>query len=178
MADLYTHRIVTGLYPYDIVSDFSRSEKLEVSLNRFGYDPLITPSKANIWRVQVPDWLDQMQAWDTRPFGDSRHDGREVTPEIINKAVGLPPVLWLEELDKWKYTETRANYLFRLVDAVYRRGGLIVASTNKTPGQLEDLCGEPIYRRIAGTGEPDEDQNGFKVWDLFEAVAKKKPGAA
>ncbi len=84
----------------------------------------------------------------------------------------------LEELDKFKPTETRINYLFRLVNAIYEQSGTIVAACNDTPDQLRTRLGDAIYRRIAGTTE--EDPSRWELWDLHLAAkpgkGKGKPG--
>jgi hypothetical protein len=144
-----------------------------------------TESLLNIWRINVPDWLARIQKWDTRDFSDkkmkepedsidnilARTDYREPWMSPPDYMRG-PLVIWLEELDKCSYTKTRADYLFRLVEQVYAREGLILATSNMTPAELEEHLGSAIYRRIAGTNESAETAERFKVWDLYRGCTK------
>jgi len=125
-----------------------------------GYDLLL-------YRVEVPDWLAETHAWDTRDFdGEWMPPKPEINTGDIKRAGGSP-VLWLEELDKFKPTETRLNYLYRLVNAVYEMEGLIIVTCNDTEAQLRERLGPAISRRIFGD---NDDPSYFKHWALFAAA--------
>lgn len=127
-------------------------------------------------RVKAPQWLAEIQTWDCMDFGE-RENYREplVMPE---KLWGPPyaddwptPILWLEELDKFNPTETRINYIYRLVDSMYEGGGTIIVTANSTVEELRKRLGEPIARRLFGD---HEDPAMYKIWDLHKAVPKRK----
>ena len=141
------------------------------------------------FRVKVPDWLDQMLLWKTRNFADT--SVKRPYPDVDRILSGppeldrgsehfqedeayMPPLIWLEELDKIKLSEFNRNALIRLVDAVYEQRGMILASSNLSPQVLRDFLGDEIYRRIAGTCESPDERSAFVVWDLFK-VSKKHP---
>jgi hypothetical protein len=122
-----------------------------------------------IWRVKVPDWLEEMHRYDTRDFDGPPCPEPAVTVESIRtqcKAAGFTPVIWLEELDKFRPTRPRTNYLYRLIDGVYEMGGTIIASANLTLPELREHLGDAIYRRISGANDDDGDHQIMDLHDL------------
>ena len=119
-----------------------------------------------------------MEAYEFRDFG-SEIIAPDVTTSMVERATsktGVPPILWLEELDKFVPTENRLRNLYTLIDMVYECNGTIVSTANKSLPALRKLLGGPIYRRL--TGEND-DPEGYVVYDLFAAAsnpAKKSAG--
>jgi len=129
-----------------------------------------------LYRVEVPDWLAETAAWDNRDFDEDRPQQPKISAGDI-KRQGGHPVLWLEELDKFNPTETRLNYLYRLVNAVYEMEGLIIVTCNDTKAELREKLGPAISRRIFGD---NDDSKCFLNWSLFTAASKgsKQQGKA
>jgi DNA replication protein DnaC len=85
-----------------------------------------------------------------------------VTAQLIQDAAaeGRRPVLCIEELDKSKLTQYKANKLFDLVQAMDAAMGQLIITTNyrtmeefeaflyKTDDETINLTGEPVWRRI------------------------------
>lgn len=123
-----------------------------------------------MWRIKVPDWLVEVHDYDTRDFGGPPCSVPSVTVESIRtrcKASEIPPVLWLEEVDKFSPTRARLNYLYRLIDAVYELRGTIVAAANLSLSELQEHLGDAIYRRIAGT---NDDDGAYTIMDFHELL--------
>ena len=130
-----------------------------------------------LYRVEVPEWLAETAAWDTRDFEENWLPPEpEISAGDIERKGGFP-VLWLEELDKFKPTETRLNYIHRLVNAVYEMKGLIIVTCNDTEAQLRERLGPSISRRIFGD---NDDPKAYMHWPLFAAAAgnSKQKGKA
>lgn len=134
------------------------------------------PYRLNFWFIKVPDWLRDMEAWERRDFDDYTVEPPSIQPGDIKKLTReseQPPILWIEELDKFNPTPTRLGFLFRLVESVYSSGGTIIATSNCTETELRKRLGEPeypIYRRISG-----ENDNPEKFWvlDLWPKPKRK-----
>jgi len=127
----------------------------------------------NCWRVKVPRWLRDMEAYETRDFGTTVKEP-DITPDAIeheSKRSRLWPIVWLEELDKFNPTKNRLRNLLNLVDSIYEQGGLIISTVNETLPELRTLLGDSIYRRL--TGEND-DPEGYMVWDFWKLAKAKK----
>jgi DNA replication protein DnaC len=62
------------------------------------------------------------------------------------------PCLILEEIDKSKMTDFRANTLFALVDALYECGGRLVLTTNLTPTEFGGMFANSGSDNIRATG--------------------------
>ena len=121
-----------------------------------------------MYRVEVPEWLAETAAWDTRDFEEEWLPPEpEISAGDIERKGGFP-VLWLEELDKFKPTENRLNYLYRLVNTVYEMQGLIIVTCNDTEIQLRERLGPSISRRIFGD---NDDPKAYMHWPLFAAAA-------
>lgn len=165
--------------------------------NRHDDDPKFDIS---MWRVKVPDYLDQMEEYKRREFKRNKRDsiddpedewGRrrepdaikppQVTPDAIRascRETGFRPILWLEEIHFMSPTTNRRTYLHKLIDAVYELDGVVITTTNPTVKRLTALLdGEdedeeyPITRRLVGTNDM---RDSFLVWELH---AFQKKGA-
>ncbi|MEO6981639.1 MAG: hypothetical protein ABI072_00815 [Edaphobacter sp.] len=127
-----------------------------------------------IWRVNIPEWIDEMMTHRTRDFEASAEtfrpepntqsvctftrydpDGwRNERSELVysetcpNHDENYPPVLFLEEVDKFRSSESTRDWLFGLLNTVMEAGGAIISTCNKTPAELEKHLGAPLYRRI------------------------------
>ena len=122
----------------------------------------------NVYRVHVGNWSRQMLTWITRDF-DTDRDVKlpSVMPETIaDSESDYRPVLWLEELDKITGKKRVTDDLLALVDAVYARSGLVIATSNYTKSKLRDLVGDAVLSRI--TGEDRDDPDKFLEWDLHK----------
>ena len=156
-----------------------------IDLLTYNWSVLAEHARTRLHRVRVPQWLGEMQAWETRSFAEEGEGTSpkepSVTPSMIESAAcDLVPgyhqgILWLEELDKFTPTKTRINYLMRLIDAAYERELLIIVTTNATREELDEQLGMAITRRLFGD---QEDPEQYLVWDLHAAVesaTKSKP---
>lgn len=102
------------------------------------------------WACSVPTLIEQLFTYRTQDG-----DPPIVTAEKINAVArnGFRPVLMLDELDKWGFSESRAMYLGELISRVDAQGGQLIATSNASYEQLAakwgPSIGEPILRRIA-----------------------------
>ncbi|MDE1155711.1 MAG: hypothetical protein PW735_08265 [Acidobacteriaceae bacterium] len=132
----------------------------------------------NYHRLKVPAWLREMEAWESRDFGDDTVSPPSLLPRDITSEMertGFTPILWLEELDKFVATKTRVRHLFTLIDAVYEAQGTIIATANDKRQELRALVGDPIWRRL--TGENDDPEK-FWLLDLWAEPKTKKKSPA
>jgi DNA replication protein DnaC len=110
-----------------------------------------------IWRVS----FDTLMAQYLRKQNDREEPEPDVTPERIKAATekGKKFVLCLEEIDKAKLTEHRANKLFDIIDTLYNCEGQLIVTTNlthdgfsdmmtKTDNENINVAGAAIIRRI------------------------------
>jgi DNA replication protein DnaC len=91
-----------------------------------------------------------------------------VTAKLIRdaKAAGRTPVLCIEEIDKSKLTQYKANKLFDIVQAMDANEGQLIITTNHrtkedfesflyhTPDDEINLAGEPVWRRVIDNCKP------------------------
>jgi hypothetical protein len=133
-----------------------------------------------MYRINVPRWLAEMNAWTTRDFKDAEAKPPAVTVEAIERAYGrtaegmrFRPILLLEELDSLRPTEARVHALFDLVNAVHERAGLIITTTNATMDELRQLLAlkPALLRRLNGDFG---DAEKYLVWDLHRDQPKPK----
>ncbi len=164
---------VADLYTYRIAMQGGTCNLLTGAIEDAPSKPL---SELNIHRVIAPDWIEESYRWKTRQFGDPDIFEPRVTAEKIRNSQYRqgPPVVWLDELDKIKFTESASNSIYRLVEAVYEQMGTIIASSNLARSALAAHVGEAIYRRIDGNNERPEDKEHFIVWDLFKLCPSGK----
>lgn len=121
----------------------------------------------NYYRLKVPQWLSSMEAWETRDFGDKAVAPPKLTPSVIEDETdrtGVPPILWLEELDKFNPTQPRLRNLYTLVDAVYEASGTIISTANDKLPELRKRLTDPIYRRLSGIYDPPGQYLVFDMW--------------
>jgi DNA replication protein DnaC len=89
-------------------------------------------------------------------IGDLDENGKKIRPVVNGEKlarVGERGALFLEEIDKVRYSEFKVNALFELFDACYEHGVQLVFNTNLTPekfaAQFGPETGPAIFRRIA-----------------------------
>jgi DNA replication protein DnaC len=99
---------------------------------------------------------------------DRNADPPSVTAKLIREAAEADrrPVLCIEEIDKSRLTEYKANKLFDLVQAIDANTGQLIITTNhkskedfeaflyKTDNEAINLAGEPVWRRIMDNCTP------------------------
>ena len=110
-----------------------------------------------IWRVS----FDTLMAQYLAKQNDREEPDPDVTPERIKAATekGKKFVLCLEEIDKARLTEHRANKLFDIIDTLYNCEGQLIVTTNltydgfvdmftKTDNENINVAGGALIRRI------------------------------
>lgn len=129
-----------------------------------------------VWHVSAKTLLDDFVRESCGETENAKPDGKRIHPVVnrakIRQAVdrGFRPCLFLEEIDKVKYTEFKANALFDLVDGIYESAGQLVFDTNLTPAGLAAKFGTDVdaevvsalFRRIAAGN----------IYDFFEEETK------
>lgn len=120
----------------------------------------------NLW-IQYVNWdnlISQYLAYQN----DREAPPPTVTAQYIQSvaASGRCPVLVIEEIDKSKLTQYKANKLFDLVQAMDAAMGQLIITTNyrtveefeaflyKTDDETINLTGEPVWRRIVDNCVP------------------------
>ena len=118
--------------------------------------------KASLW-IRYVNWDDlicQYLEYQNHPDDAPRPS---VTPRLIreSKAAGRTPVIAIEEVDKSRLTEYKANKLFELVHAIDETQGQLIMTTNHrsqsgfqkwlygTDNPAINQAGEPVWRRIS-----------------------------
>jgi hypothetical protein len=103
-----------------------------------------------IWRVNGDRLMRQFQEKALNP--DAREP--EVTAEKIRAAAksDFRPYLVLEEIDKAKMSEFRANNLFSIIDALYECNGRLVLTTNLTLPEFAGMFANSGSDNIRATG--------------------------
>jgi hypothetical protein len=93
-----------------------------------------------LWRVSAKTLLEDFHR-------ESMHDkdlrtGKEIHPVVDRakikhiKRMGLTPRLFIEEIDKVRYTEFKMNALWEIFDAAYENNVQLVFNTNLMPGEF------------------------------------------
>jgi hypothetical protein len=103
--------------------------------------------------------LNQHVAWEVVSNKEETIDPRYVTEAKIQRAAshGWRPKLYLDELDKFAVTPFKPGRLYEIVNAVYKCGGQVCATMNKSSDDFalmlkdRDLA-DSITRRIGGDG--------------------------
>jgi hypothetical protein len=99
--------------------------------------------------------------WQNHPDEDDA-EAPVLSPRLIRDSVkkGRKPCIVIEEVDKSRLTEFKANKLFELVCAVDDTQSQLIMTTNhrseesfqawlyKTDNEAINLTGEPVWRRI------------------------------
>lgn len=94
-TDLHTGRAVNDEWSYTLNGNPTFPERARNKNKRRSF---------GLWRVRVASWLAEVWAYETRPF-DSEMVEPETTVEKIKAEHALSreaPMLWLEELDRFK----------------------------------------------------------------------------
>lgn len=133
-----------------------------------------------VWRMRLPEWIETMEKHKNYDFGTGQRPPEpEITVATIRQAVrrfgekmNWQPILWIEELDKIKATDTRLSWLFNLIDVIYEEKGLLITTTNLTIIELKAVLGGPRLRRL--TGKQDKTAH-YLVWDFHQY--QPRPGA-
>ncbi len=122
-----------------------------------------------VWRVRVPQWLEEVTRYNSRDFEDTEKiPPPRITPGSIQghaRISEMLPVLWLEEIDRFRVTDAKASLLFALIDAVYEARGCIILTANATKSKRESLLDPAIFRRIMGANDSGDARN-FTRWDM------------
>jgi len=110
-----------------------------------------------IWQVNVPDWMDAMRAYRNRDFDsheivrppeptskdvhdwfDEFQEGQRERGEELSDGDKYPPILFLDELDKFSATEHTTRWLFNLLNAVMASGGAVISTTKHDAGPARE----------------------------------------
>ena len=126
-----------------------------------------------VWAITLNEWFDAMLRYRTRDY-DSEEvvPAPDVTAQVIRETserMRIPPLLWIEEMDKVRFTDTNRNWLHTLINSVYELDGCIVATTNSTLAELRQSLGEGIVSRLDGSRDGEE---GFVCLDFSPPPAK------
>lgn len=118
-----------------------------------------------VWRVSAKTLLDEFVA---ESISKEAENGKPIEPRVNrNKIIratkaGYRPCLFLEEIDKVRYSAFKVNALFEVIDAIYENNGQLVLNTNLPLGKFAivfgDESGPALARRITEV---------CKVYDLF-----------
>jgi DNA replication protein DnaC len=135
--------------------------------------------ETNVWRISTLKLLQENTEWNARDL----HDPNCTVPaptltvdriETIKTKYGLRPHLFLDELDKVSMTDPKAAVLDAIVDAVYKHGGQLVATSNRGYMELSKKWGwenaGTVVRRI---GVDDGDGKSHSI-DFGIPAAKVK----
>lgn len=120
------------------------------------YREALKKSLHSTWHVSAHTLMEEFHA---DSMGKESEDGRRapaptVTIQKIKSAVskGQTPRLFIEEIDKVKWSDFKTNHIFRIIDGIYQAKGQLVINTNLTPEQFEAMfspeCGPAISRRV------------------------------
>jgi DNA replication protein DnaC len=130
------------------------------------YREALRESPLSTWRMSAKDLLEEYVDFSMSretPEGGSVSEPT-ITRRKIKKAAaeGCVPRLFLEEIDKVKWTEFKINSIFEIFDSLYENEGQLVFTTNLTPLQFNSMfgaeTGPAISRRVTEM---------CKVYDLF-----------
>jgi len=114
-----------------------------------------------IWRKSAKYLLDEFVNFSTsKEVAGKAAKEPSVNRRIIEKAAryGKTPRLFLEEIDKTRYTEFKTAQVFELFDAIYENNGRLVFNSNLTPEEFEKQFfrasdAEALVRRITEAGK-------------------------
>lgn len=105
-----------------------------------------------IWRVSAKALLEDFVKESMHETHDGTATGGRIHPVVNREKIaryGKEGALFIEEIDKVKYTEFKVNALFELVDACYENGTQLVFNTNLTPEKFAALFGPEVGPAIA-----------------------------
>lgn len=119
----------------------------------------------NIIRIKTKTLLETIQAYRYDDAFRSDHRPPFTTAERIRSqaSIGNKTHLFLEELEKVKYTENRATEIFDIIDAVYEEGGQLVVTGNLTFDDLNDT-----NKFVEGFPRRIDEICGKHKWDFWK----------
>jgi DNA replication protein DnaC len=144
-----------------------------------------------IYRVNADRWLEQYEEWKYFDFKSERPRPTrpEPNPESVSKLLDrwaekqtepdqrrdcpddFPPVLILEEIDKFNGTDSKCRALESLLNTVFELRGMIVSTSNLSKAEIKERFPDWLYRRLV---ESSVDHK-IRVRDLHDVVNAKKP---
>lgn len=140
-----------------------------------------------IYRVNADRWLAAHVAYETQSW-DSGNDRLPRAEPNIDSVLKLqpnedsiyfgpvpcppefPPVLVIEELDKFRPTEFKLNALFTLMNAVAEAGGMIISTSNLPTEEFRAKYPDWFYRRLTESNVDNE----IRHFDFFRVLGKAK----
>lgn len=105
----------------------------------------------NIIRIKAKNLLDIIQSWRYDEYFRRENHIFTTAKQITAQASrGNITRLFLEELEKVKYTEHKSTEIFDIIDALYETGGQLVLTGNLTFADLNDTSKFPegLLRRV------------------------------
>jgi DNA replication protein DnaC len=111
-----------------------------------------------VWKVNATSLAKQFRAWELRDVNDE-NDATPAPIVTVNKILsaireGFVPCLFLDELDKIKYSDFQLKEFSYVIDAIQANGGQVFACSNdselKLRRSLGDQYGPAILRRLFG----------------------------
>ena len=117
-------------------------------------DFLRDPFKENvkfIWRVDAQNLLKQFHRQSMDIVNAPEPDVTKDKLNAVCKKYGVRPIVILEEIDKLKATKGRLDSIFDVIDGVYENEGILILSTNLTPGEFDAAFGAAVARRVIET---------------------------
>jgi DNA replication protein DnaC len=109
-----------------------------------------------VWVVDAQELFDQQTMYSTTRLSENPAPEPLVTPRRVELAasIGCTPTLILEELDKGKLTESRASFLFTLINAFDKNNGQLIVTTNRTLDRFSAFFQESDIETVRTSGEP------------------------
>jgi len=125
----------------------------------------------NIIRIKTKTLLETIQAYRFDDnFRPEKHPPFTHAKKIRSLAAnGTKTHLFLEELEKVKYTEHRANEIFDIVDAIYEEGGQLIITGNLTYEDLNDT-----NKFVEGFPRRIDAICGKHKWDFWQHAKEEK----
>ena len=137
MAALYRHAVQQAIKEQRAVGDFVEA----------------------VWWQAASVMLNEHVTWETTSDKEEKTNPCYITEAKIQRAAkhGWRPRLYIDELDKYSVSGFKSGRLYEVVNAVYRVGGIVCATMNKSSTEFSKMLGdhdlaESITRRIGGDG--------------------------
>jgi hypothetical protein len=145
-----------------------------------------------IYRINADEWLAEYLAYDTHNW-DSESSAEKPTPpepnigtvlklqplprfnyrELIDCPEEFPPIILLEELDKFKPSDYKLKKLFTLMNKVFEAGGMIISTSNGTAAEIRSQFPDWFYRRLVESSK-DEIIRHRDLWKKSAPATKRK----
>jgi hypothetical protein len=142
-----------ALYRRRLVNWASNHPVRRFESDKWGGDTLVAAKRAcPIWRVSAKALLEDFVKESMHETHDGTATGGRIRPAVNRKDIaryGKEGALFIEEIDKVKYTEYKVNALFEVIDACYENGTQLVFNTNLTPEKFAALFGPEVGPAIA-----------------------------